>query len=343
VVLCCLAAATSSQACEHGAHGPHKSVWDREQDVQGRSRTLLSFQGRKCGARAMSPAEVETLAEVDALYQAQEAGNMANIPKGPDGIKTYVIPTYVTVVVANDGTGMGDVKDAAIKAQLDALNAAYSKGSDKAGLRWYYQLMEIKRVTGPDMCDTANEAKMKAMHRKGGKGALNLFITDLSACGLLGYSTWPWDLAKGPKVDGVVIHYDTLPVIGKYAPYNLGRTAIHEIGHWMGLYHTFQNGCGKGGDMVDDTPYTASPTEGCPRSRDSCSQVGSDPIHNFMDYADDKCMFEFTAGQQERMEMVWSKYRTELQEIAITGSVAADTIRAVRKAAVTSQQVAQLG
>jgi hypothetical protein len=281
----------------------------------------------------MPPAEIATQEMVLTLWKGHEAANMANIPKGPDGIKTYVIPTWVTVVVANDGTGMGDVKDAAVKAQLDALNAAYSTASTRAGLRWYYKLMEIKRVTGPDMCDTANEAKMKAMHRKGGKGDLNLFITDLSACGLLGYSTWPWDLAKSSRMDGVVIHFDTLPVAGKYAPYNLGRTAIHEIGHWMGLYHTFQNGCGKGGDQVDDTPFTASPTEGCPKARDSCSQVGSDPIHNFMDYADDKCMFEFTPLQQKRMELIWAKHRTPLVKLALPpGPEAQDTIESIRAA-----------
>lgn len=70
---------------------------------------------------------------------------------------------------------------------------------------------------------------------------------DLSSCGLLGYSTWPWELdPKSGKpdaltMDGVVIHFETLPG-GSYKPYNMGRTCIHETGHWMGLYHTFQNG-----------------------------------------------------------------------------------------------------
>lgn len=169
---CCLGvllAATAASACSHGAH--EIPAWDRELTVKGRSRSLLSLKGRKCGARVMSPLEVQNLAEMEALFSKQEAGNMADIPKGPDGIKTYIVNTYVTVLVSNDGTNMGDVKDEAVKAQLAALNAAYDKGSKAAGLRWYYKLIAVTRVKGPDMCDTANEAKMKSMHRKGGKRA----------------------------------------------------------------------------------------------------------------------------------------------------------------------------
>jgi hypothetical protein len=97
----------------------------------------------------------------------------------------------------------------------------------------------ITRVKAGDMCDQKVERAVKAANRKGGKGALNLYITDLSSCGLLGYSTWPWELdpKAGKKdaltMDGVVIHHETLPG-GSYKPYNEGRTCIHETGHWMG-------------------------------------------------------------------------------------------------------------
>lgn len=252
-----------------------------------------------------------------AYFKAMESASVADLPK-VDGTRIYRIKTYVTIVIMDDGTNMGDVQDAAVKAQLARLNSAYATSSQKSGIRWFFDVQSIKRVVGLDMCDTKNEGQMKAKYRQGDKGDLNLFITDLSACGLLGFSTWPWDINKGTKLDGVVIHYDTLPVQGRYAPYNMGVTAVHEIGHWMGLFHTFQNGCTKGGDLVDDTPYSASPTEGCPVSRKSCPQVGNDPIHNFMDYTDDKCMREFSALQHQRMEMVWAKYRTPLVKLAMT-------------------------
>jgi hypothetical protein len=153
-------------------------------------------------------------------------------------------------VVSDDGANRGFVSDATLRAQVDALNAAYatsfaSDGSnlgssaDNPGITWKFDLQSITRLKAGDMCDNVNEKAIKAANRKGGKGALNLYITDLGSCGLLGYSTWPWELdpAAGKPdaltMDAVVIHHETLPG-GSYKPYNMGRSAIHETGGWAG-------------------------------------------------------------------------------------------------------------
>jgi hypothetical protein len=168
------------------------------------------------------------------VFAAKEAAFQAKNSSSGSNVRKYIIPTYVHIVVSDDGTGMGDVAKDVVEKQVKALNQAYATNAATAGIQWVFQVQSVVKTSGPDMCDQQNEANMKAKLRKGSRDALNLYITDLSACGLLGYSSWPWDLKKkGLVMDGVVIHYDTLPG-GQYRPYNLGRTGIHEIGHWLG-------------------------------------------------------------------------------------------------------------
>ncbi|CAE6438620.1 unnamed protein product [Rhizoctonia solani] len=160
----------------------------------------------------------------------------------------------------------------------------------------------------------SQQTEMKQTLRKGGAADLNVYsvgsIVDPSTGepGILGYATFPSSYVTNPKDDGVVFLYSTVPK-GSEAPFNLGRTLTHEVGHWTGLYHTFedhQNGRGSGcsapGDHVVDTPPEDSPAFGCPIGRDSCPQGGVDPIHNFMDYTNDACMNEFTTGQIVRLK-----------------------------------------
>ena len=130
---------------------------------------------------------------------------------------------------------------------------------------------------------------------------LNIYTN--TASGSLGYVPYlAGGAPEGTKSDRVVALWTSLPG-GSEIFFNEGDTVVHEVGHWMGLAHTFQGGCGFFGDGVADTPGVFSPNYSCNENRDSCPSdgLGKDLVHNYMDYGDDPCMDSFTPGQNDRV------------------------------------------
>ena len=131
---------------------------------------------------------------------------------------------------------------------------------------------------------------------------LNIWVGDMRS--LLGYAS---PIGAPADKDGVVINFSAFGSKNASEPYNMGRTAVHEVGHWLGLKHIWGDTyCGD--DNVEDTPKQGNFTSGCPSGiRSTCEGNGAsgDMYMNFMDFTNDACMNLFTKGQKERMRIMF--------------------------------------
>lgn len=207
-----------------------------------------------------------------------------------------------------------------------------------AGSDISFILQGVTHNVNDEWARNGDEVAMKTALRKGTYRTLNVYFqTNLQATpgqsgralgtrganndlasSVLGFCTLP-----DPKInpDSPVSQYvkDGCNILAKTMPggsldlYNRGGTAIHEIGHWNGLLHTFQGescSADNPGDYINDTPQQSTPTDGCPAHKDSCPDVpGADAVHDFMDYSSDVCYESFTPGQTERMRSMWDSMR----------------------------------
>jgi hypothetical protein len=266
-------------------------------------------------------AVVDLTNEQSAVLEAKIVAEVGPEPEAAKPPGSITIPVWFHVINKGEGIENGDMPDEMIEDQLQVLIDSFGGRTGGAATTYTFELAGIERTTnarwytmGPG---SSAEREAKAALRKGDAKTLNVYLASPGG-GLLGWATFPTSYKDRPTDDGVVILNQSMPG-GNAEPYHLGDTLVHEVGHWFGLYHTFQGGCVPMGDWVKDTPRVRTPNFGCParRSVDSCPTPDNeggpnvkryDLVENFMDYTDDDCMDSFTPRQSLRMDWQW-KYR----------------------------------
>ena len=260
----------------------------------------------------------------------------------PAGHTLYRIPVVVHII--KNTSGSGEISDAMVQSQIDVLNEDFQAIAGTLGENGNDARIEFfLATTDPNGNPTTGITRSvnNTWYSDGGSywdtlrwnpfEYLNIYTNNTNALGYV--PTLPSNGIVGANSDRVVVLWSAF---GRNAPigppFHLGRTATHEVGHYLGLYHTFDFGCGTAscyttGDRICDTPGEANPVFGCPAFSDQCAGGGQDPFHNYMDYSDDICYQEFTLEQINRMRCTLANWRVVLDDPAC-GTLASNAVRA---------------
>jgi hypothetical protein len=269
---------------------------------------------------AADPSRGERLAELE-RFTAEYIANPEAYDNIRDAQGNVVIPVVFNVLYK---TNAENISLAQIQSQIDVMNADFSAGNaDYGSTPSYFQsvrsgdtkirftLSAVNRKATNKKSWSTNDAMKKAS--QGGidptspSNTLNIWVCNMGG-GILGYAQFP----GGPlATDGVVLDDRATGNTGTAAaPYGLGRTATHEVGHWLNLRHIWGDAtCGN--DFVSDTPLHQTSNGGCPTfpKYGSCSATIPMQTMNYMDYTYDACMYMFTAGQSQRMNATFAGSR----------------------------------
>jgi hypothetical protein len=259
---------------------------------------------------AADPGLRQRMEEIEAFTKriAENPGAFRLLPDG-----TIEIPVVFNVLYR---TAAQNVSQAQLQSQVDVLNEDFAatnsdynntpslfQGVRSGNIGVTFVLQTVNRKQTNKKSWTTNDAMKKAS--QGGINPtnpttmLNIWVCNMGG-GILGYAQFP---GGNPATDGVVLDDNATGRTGTAAaPFNKGRTATHEVGHWLNLRHIWGDAnCGN--DQVGDTPLHNTANYGCPAypHLSTCSGTPVEMTMNYMDYTDDACMFMFTAGQKTRM------------------------------------------
>jgi hypothetical protein len=282
----------------------------------------VSVSSRQCAAMealdaqiAANPSLKSRMQEIESftekVIQERSFGRLVN--------GTIVIPVVVNVLYQ---TSTENISDAQIQSQIDVLNEDYNAtNSDVTKTPSIFQYTDVniqfelaqvnRKYVNKRSWSTNDDMKRTS---KGGLDPtspsthLNMWVVNKMVSQgrtILGYAQFP---GGSLATDGVVIGYNYFGRVGVLsAPFNLGRTATHEVGHWMNLRHIWGDAtCGN--DFVADTPLHNTANYGCPASghKSTCSGTPVEMTMNYMDYTDDACMYMFSPGQKDRMMAIFT-------------------------------------
>ena len=301
-----------------------------------------AFAQRNCSAMEVLELQVQEdpkrgvkLDQIEAHFENIEATGIRNVA----GVVT--IPVVVHVLYSN---ATQNISDAQIMSQIQVLNDDFRRTNSDADNAWSQAAdteIEFCLATSDPAGNATNgilrvptsvsafgtNDGMKSAS-SGGSNAwpasnyLNIWVCNIGG-GILGYAQFP---GGSPSTDGVVCGYQYFGTIGTaQAPFNLGRTTTHEVGHWLNLRHIWgDGGCGAD-DFVSDTPKSGGANYGCQVGSSSCGSV--DMVQNYMDYSDDACMNLYTVGQKNRMRALFESggYRASLLNSPACGGGVAPT------------------
>lgn len=287
---------------------------------------VIAFAQRNCGTME----HYERAVQENPSYELNqmEIENFTNefLSHNNGADRAIVTIPVVVHVVYNNTTE--NISDAQILTQIDVLNKDFAKmNADAANTPSIFTASNtdiqfcmasvdptgaatngITRTSTATTAFSTNDAMKN--NATGGKSAwdaskyLNIWVCDISG-GILGYAQFPGGSAA---TDGIVVDYQYFGTIGtSTAPFNLGRTATHEVGHWLNLRHIWGDAnCGS--DLVNDTPTHNASNGGCPTypHLSTCTGTPVEMTMNYMDYTDDACMYMFSPGQTARMQALFA-------------------------------------